>query len=195
MLNYLCPHGELVTLVLVHWTELAEISDGNRIHRHNRLFTNWHREREKFNSANQRVSLHRISTKRVVLETTTHDQPRRKHALRKLLAFVAILVALAIASLQASNLLEVKESVHSEPSQATQIACARIDLAKGLLVDRLSRFQFENWNVETYGSPRKVGSLVSVSFEATCKERLLVGQLVANKTQTGILILQMAPIL
>ena len=184
----------MATLVHVHWTELAEISDGNRIHRHNRLFTNWHRERKNFNSANQRVSLHRISTKRVVLEVRAHFQPRRKHFLRMLLAFVAVLVALVFTSLHASNLLEAKEPMHSEPPRAAQTTCVRIDLARGRLVESLSGFQFENWNVQTYGDSKKIGSLVSVSFEAKCLDNLLVGQLVANQTEAGLLILQMTPI-
>lgn len=78
--------------------------------------------------------------------------------------------------------------------RATALACADLETAKGRLVASLSSFQVENWVVETYGASQTIGSLVSVAFEATCRDDLVVGHLVANQTEAGMLILQMAPI-
>jgi hypothetical protein len=184
----------LATLIAVHWTELADISDGNRIHRHNRLFTNWHREREQFIAAREKVVLHRISPKRVVLEIKSQTRKRRGLSLSSLAGLLAVFGALAFLMLQPADAPEAKEAAKTALPSPTVEACAAIRNAKGQLVPNLSNFQVENWTVETYGASKSIGSLVSVSFEATCRDKLLVGQLVANQTEAGLLILQMAPI-
>ena len=186
--------GGLATLIAVHWTELAEISDGNRIHRHNRLFTNWHREREQFIAAREKVVLHRISPKRVVLEIGSQTRKRSWLILPSLVSLAAALVACAFALLQPTDAPEAKQVTQTALPSPTAQACVDIQKAKGRFVSGLSNFQVENWTVETYGASKKIGSLVSVSFEATCRDNLLVGQLVANQTEAGLLILQMAPI-
>ena len=184
----------MATLIAVHWTELADISDGNRIHRHNRLFTNWHREREQFIAAREKVVLHRISPKRVVLEIRSQTRKRRVLSLSSLAGLLAVFGALAFLMLQPADAPEAKEAAKTALPSPTVEACAAIKNAKGQLVPNLSNFQVENWTVETYGASKSIGSLVSVSFEATCRDKLLVGQLVANQTEAGLLILQMAPI-
>ena len=173
---------------------MAEISDGNRIHRHNRLFTNWHREREQFIAAHEKVVLHRISPKRVVLEIGSQTRKRRGLLLTSLICLVAVLVACAAVLLQPADALKAKQVTQTAQPSSTVQACADIQKAKGQFVSSLSNFQVENWTVETYGASNSIGSLVSVSFEATCRDNLLVGQLVANRTEDGLLILQMAPI-
>ena len=186
--------GGLATLIAVHWTELAEISDGNRIHRHNRLFTNWHREREQFIAAREKVVLHRISPKRVVLEIGSQTRKRTGLLLPSLVGLVVVLVACTFVLLQPADAPEAKQVTQTALPSPTVEACADIQKAKGQLVPNLSNFQVENWTVETYGASKSIGSLVSVSFEATCRDMLLVGQLVADQTEAGLLILQMAPI-
>jgi hypothetical protein len=186
--------GGLATLIAVHWTELADISDGNRIHRHNRLFTNWHREREHFIAAREKVVLHRISPKRVVLEIRSQTRKRGWLFLPSLVGLVAVLGALAFLMPQIADVPEAQEVMKTAQPSSTAQACAGIQKAKGQFVSSLSNFQFENWTVETYGASNSIGSLVSVSFEATCRDNLMVGQLVANRTEAGLLILQMAPI-
>jgi hypothetical protein len=186
--------GGLATLIAVHWTELAEISDGNRIHRHNRLFTNWHREREQFMAAREKVVLHRISPKRVVLEIGSQTRKRRGLFLSSLPGLLAALGALALLALQPADAPEAKQVTQTALPSPTALACEDIQKANGQLVPNLSNFQVENWKVETYGPSKTIGSLVSVSFEATCLDKLLVGQLVANQTEAGLLILQMTPI-
>jgi hypothetical protein len=178
----------------VHWTELADISDGNRIHRHNRLFTNWHREREQFIAAREKVVLHRISPKRVVLEIGSQTRKRTGLLLPSLVGLVVVLVASTFVLLQPADAPEAKETAKTALTSPTVEACAAIQKAKGQLVPELSTFQAENWTVETYGASKSIGSLISVSFEATCRDKLLVGQLVAAQTEAGLLILQMAPI-
>jgi hypothetical protein len=178
----------------VHWTELADISDGNRIHRHNRLFTNWHREREQFIAAHEKIVLHRISPKRVVLEIGPQTRKRRWLFLPSLVGLFAVLGAFAFVLLQTTDAPEAKQVTQNAQPSPTAQACADIQKAKGQFVSSLSNFQVENWTVETYGASKSIGSLVSVSFEATCRDKLLVGQLVANQTEAGLLILQMAPI-
>lgn len=177
----------------MHWTELADISDGNRIHRHNRLFTNWHREREQFIAANEKVVLHRISPKRVVLEVRSRTRRRIWLSLLSLAGLLTVFGALAFLMLQPADAPESKEFANTALPSPTVEACADIQKAKGQLVPNLSNFQVENWTVETYGASKSIGSLVSVSFEATCRDNLLVGQLVATQTEGGLLILQMAP--
>ena len=107
---------------------------------------------------------------------------------------LAIFGALAFLMLQPADAPEAKEAAKTVLPSPTVEACAAIKNAKGQLVPNLSNFQVANWTVETYGASKSIGSLVSVSFEATCRDKLLVGQLVANQTEAGLLILQMAPI-
>ena len=96
--------------------------------------------------------------------------------------------------LQPADAPESKEFANTALPTPTVEACADIQKAKGQLVPNLSNFQVENWTVKTYGASKSIGSLVSFSFEATCRDKLLVGQLVANQTEAGLRILQMAPI-
>jgi hypothetical protein len=107
---------------------------------------------------------------------------------------VAIFGALAFLMLKPADFPEAKEVAKTALPSSTAQACSAIQKAKGRVVPNLSNFQVENWTVETYGAAKSIGSLVSVSFEATCRDKLLVGQLVANQTEAGLLILQMAPI-
>jgi len=145
-------------------------------------------------AAREKVVLHRISPKRVVLEIRSQTRKRSWLFLSSLAGLLAVFGALVLLMPQSADAPQAKEAAKTALLSPTVEACADIRKAKGQLVSNLSNFQVENWTVETYGASKAIGSLVSVSFEATCRDTLLVGQLVANQTEGGLLILQMAPI-
>lgn len=192
------PHAELM-----RWSSFLEIEPNSRLVHHNRLFSNWFRARLKLSQNGQTSVVHRIAAKRVVLEAQ-HSQPtvRMEHSGRKFSTRVAAVLLMACV---ASSVFTVGlGSQHAEPkstlatgtltNESLPKRCLALTPREPFEVRDLNSFEVEGWTVKTFGSDVSLGALQSISFEAKCQSKLVLGSLVHSKNESGDLILRMTPI-
>jgi hypothetical protein len=174
----------------VDWSDLADVSEGNRVHRHNRLVTNWVRERTRLNENGVQASLHRISSKRVILEITDVSPSQSSPAKRALCAvsLCSLLLACAVSFSYPQNPKETEVLVEQSAP-----ACVEFDALSSGVVSEMANFRLATWRVKTFGAANQIGALISSKFEAACSGQLVSGRLVATRSAQGFEILKMTP--
>jgi hypothetical protein len=192
------PHPELM-----RWSNFLQIEPNSRLVRHNRLFSNWFRVQLKLSQSGESVLVHRIGAKRIVVEVR-NSQPsaRVRLAGRKFGKWAAVVLlsaliafAVGISLLGAPN-TETKTRFatgnHIDASRTQQ--CLDLTHRDPFEIHDLADFEIEGWAIKTYGLEISLGALQSISFEAQCKNDLVIGTLLHSKVESGHLILRMTPI-
>jgi hypothetical protein len=185
------PNVEMSHDLRVRWSKLIEIQDNSRLLRHNRLCTNWFSSRQKLLTQGESVVIHRIASKRIVLEVTG-AQPRLKswcsHA--RALIIVAI-IAIPLVLFAANGLVKSQKVESKGTAIADTTFCGPLKGQTPFEVEDFSDFDFEGWNVRTLDEPTLIGAVGSISFEAKCEDQISAGVVTFSKTATNYVILRM----
>ena len=185
------PNLEMSHDLRVRWSKLIEIQDNSRLLLHNRLCTNWFSSRQKLLAQGESVVIHRIASKRIVLEVTG-VQPQlksrryRNRALKIAAIFAIPLVLFAANGLVKNQKVESKGTVLAETS-----FCGPLKGQAPFEVEDFSHFEFAGWNVRTLDEPTLIGAVGSIAFEAKCEDQISAGVVTFSKTATNYVILRM----
>ena len=189
---------ELVDDLLVNWSRLIEVPVESKLHSHNRFRTNWFRERVRMSALGNSVKVHRIASKRVVLEVAdpAPRNGRRQKSKRILAAVIAFSIAVFVAItvfriLQSSSFNQHQVRVQEEVKVAPSI-CGAFQTTNPFEVLDVSEFNVEGWNLRTFGKQTLIGAVGSASFEAACAGEMFAGFITYSKTENGYLVLRLA---
>ena len=181
----------------MNWSRLIEVPAESKLHSHNRFRTNWFRERVRLSALGNSVRIHRIASKRVVLEVADPAPKNgRRQTSSRLVAVIAISIVLILAM---TVLLMVQPSAFNQhevvvPREATvePAVCGELETTNPIEVLDVSEFNVEGWNLRTFGEPTVIGAVGSASFEATCAGEMLAGVITYSMTENGYLVLRLA---
>ena len=187
----------------MRWSSFLQIQPDSRLVRHNRLFSNWFRVRLKLGQSNGNVFVHRIASKRVVVELRNSRPTKairadgRKPGSRAIRLICLVLIAATVIAfcLGATNTAPKTESESIvQQVELRKEQCMPFAPKDSFEIRNLRSFEVDGWHVETFGSEISLGELGSISFEANCRSELVVGSLLHSKIESGHLILRMTPI-
>ena len=143
------------------------------------------------------VKVHRIASKRVVLEVVD-PAPRngRRQTSRRLASVIAIsivaFVAITIFPILQPKLFNQHKVLVQEEVKVAPSICGELQTTNPFEVLDVSEFNVEGWNIRTFGKPTLIGAVGSASFEATCADELFAGVITYSKTENGHLVLRLA---
>lgn len=169
----------------------------SRLHKHNRFFTNWYLARIKLIESSIHPVIHRIGSKRVVLEVSIGAQRNKRrgskprHIIFVVFALTATVSSIAFLAFSNSGVAQVREGGGS--AKETDL-CAQLDSGLNINISNVEQFRIGTWLVTTYGEALTNGAIWSLRFEATCGDKSVLGRLKIAKNTEGFSILQMTPI-
>lgn len=185
------PNVEMSHDLRVRWSKLIEIQDNSRLLLHNRLCTNWFSSRQKLLAQGESVVIHRIASKRIVLEVTG-VQPQlksRRSSARALI--IAAIIAIPGVLFAASGLVKNQKVESKGTVLAETTFCGPLKGQAPFEVEDFSHFHFAGWNVRTLDEPTLIGAVGSIAFEAKCEDQISAGVVTFSKTATNYVILRM----
>ena len=160
---------------------------------HNRLCTNWFSSRQKLLTQGESVVIHRIASKRIVLEVTgaTLKLNSQRLHFRNRALLIAAIIAIPFVLFTASGMVK-NEKVESKGSAIAETAfCGPLESQTPFEVEDFSHFDFAGWNVRTLDAPTLIGAVGSIAFEAKCEDQISAGVVTFSKTETDYVILRM----
>lgn len=160
---------------------------------HNRLCTNWFSSRQKLLAQGESVVIHRIASKRIVLEVTgvkPELKSQRSHSRFRALMIAAI-TAIPLAWFAANDLVKNQKVESKRTSIAETSFCGPLKSQTPFEVEDFSHFDFAGWNVRTLDEPTLIGAVGSIAFEAKCEDQISAGVVTFSKTETNCVILRM----
>jgi hypothetical protein len=144
------------------------------------------------------VRVHRIASKRVVLEVAdpAPRNGRRQKSKQRLSVAIAMSIVVIVAitvllMVQPSSFNQHQVLVQEEVKVAPSI-CGEFQTTNPFEVLDVSEFNVEGWNLRTFGKPTLIGAVGSASFEATCAGEMFAGFITYSKTENGYLVLRLA---
>ena len=150
----------------------------NRLLRHNRLITNWVLERDKSLLRGEFMALHRLASKRVVLEVSG---ARSKHGSVKLL--IGLSVLLTIGAAIAFSVSNRTPTVRSSANPSASAAACKIPELLNVKVAAIEDFQISGWRFSAKALGASVGQLQSMQFTANCLQNTISGRMIAARQQ------------
>jgi hypothetical protein len=175
----------------VRWSKLIEIQDNSRLLLHNRLFTNWFSSRQKLLTQGESVVIHRIASKRIVLEVTGVQPQLKSRCSRNCALIIVATIAIPLVLFAASGLVKNQKVESKGTAIADTIFCGPLQSKTPFEVEDFSHFNFAGWNVRTLDEPTLIGAVGSIAFEAKCEDQISAGVVTFSKTETYYVILRM----
>lgn len=171
--------------------QFVNASAGNALLQVNRLFANWVVLRATEIEKHRFVRLHRLSSRRIVLEVKVAEGKRSRK-----LALVSVFVVIAVCVVGGSISMLAKTG--NEAAQAISKPSVKPDCDFGSIanqsVENLESFSAGEWLLNSVEPARLLGGLASVRVEAVCADRTLQATVLARKTKSGWQLKQMVPI-
>lgn len=186
----------------MRWANFVEISETSSIHSYSRVFSNWLLARQRISASATPTVLHRISSRRVLIEVP--GRPSSKPSVRRAKYLIAILggavslvfigILLLDKGFDSSNDHDTAHTpLVSSTAEKAVLNCHSLSMSTGLDVANLSEFNLGDWSILTTSTTKALGSVLFASFKAACGQKVEYGTLTVQQMPNGFRILRMTP--
>ena len=186
----------------MRWSNFVEISETSSIHSYSRVLSNWLLARQRMSASATPTVLHRISSRRVIIEVPS--PPSSKRGARRVRYLIAISGGAVILLLIGIILLDnriVSSNGHdrahkplvSSTEESAVLDCRSLSMSTWLDVASLSEFNLGDWRILTTSTTKTLGSVLFAGFKAACGQKVEYGTLTAQQMPNGFRILRMTP--